>query len=81
MQHSCTCLHMLLGFTNACQTLNSWHMWQAALKRYPDGVPLLDPIEDMNIQDEGLNAAVRAVEELEQQLATNPVWQVGWGAC
>ena len=54
---------------------------QAALKRYPDGIPLLDPVEDMGIEDEHLTAAVRATEELEAKLAQDPVFKVTHPTC
>ena len=46
------------------------------MKRYPDGLPLLDPIEDMGIQDAGMVEAVQAVEGLEKRLAVDPVFLV-----
>ncbi|XP_065657387.1 exosome RNA helicase MTR4 isoform X2 [Hydra vulgaris] len=41
---------------------------QEVKKRFPDGVPLLDPIEDMNIKDEELKKIVRKIEALESRL-------------
>jgi len=41
--------------------------------KYADGLPLLDPIEDMNIGDPALASAVRLVERLERELAANPI--------
>lgn len=32
---------------------------QEVQKRFPDGVPLLDPIDDMGIQDQGLKKSSR----------------------
>ncbi|KAI8476858.1 MAG: rRNA-processing arch domain-containing protein [Monoraphidium minutum] len=44
--------------------------------RYPDGLPRLDPIEDMGIaDDEGLRAAVAAAREAEAALAGNEVYK------
>ena len=37
-------------------------------KRFPDGLPLLDPVEDMNIKDENLKKIVRKIEALEHRL-------------
>lgn len=42
-------------------------------KRFADGLPLLDPIEDMNIKDEALAKLVRKIETLEQRLYTHPL--------
>lgn len=32
---------------------------QEVQKRFPDGIPLLDPIEDMGIKDKGLKEVVK----------------------
>lgn len=32
---------------------------QEVIRRFPDGVPLLDPIEDMNIKDEQFKKVIR----------------------
>eukprot|EP00158_Paraphelidium_tribonemae_P008081 Partr_v1_DN28462_c1_g1_i5_m41525 putative Superkiller viralicidic activity 2-like len=37
-------------------------------KRFPDGVPLLDPIEDLKINDEAFVKLVRKIEVLESRL-------------
>jgi ATP-dependent RNA helicase DOB1 len=43
------------------------------VSRFPDGIPLLDPIENMKITDESFMNLVRKVEILESKLATNPL--------
>lgn len=42
-------------------------------KRFPDGLPLLDPIEDMNIKDDNLKKIVRKIEALENRLYSHPL--------
>ena len=37
-------------------------------RRFPDGLPILDPIEDMNIKDDDLKKVVRKIEALENRL-------------
>ena len=37
-------------------------VWQEVRKRFPDGLPLLDPIEDMGIKDKGLKEVIRVSE-------------------
>ena len=49
---------------------------QEQQKRYPDGLPQLDPVEDMNLNDEGLVEAVRQIEQLEKRLCANEFFQV-----
>ena len=49
---------------------------QEVQKRFPDGVPLLDPIEDMGIKDKGLKETIkvwslaREVQGVEQNTDT-----------
>lgn len=48
------------------------------LKKYADGFPRLDPIDDMGItDDEELQEAVRKTEELEKKLVNNPGVKLG----
>ncbi|XP_076812190.1 exosome RNA helicase MTR4-like [Clavelina lepadiformis] len=37
-------------------------------KRFPDGIPLLDPVEDMNIKDERMKSIVRKIEAFEKRM-------------
>eukprot|EP00299_Pterocystis_sp_00344_P019548 c9683_g2_i1.p1 GENE.c9683_g2_i1~~c9683_g2_i1.p1 ORF type:complete len:1032 (-),score=263.71 c9683_g2_i1:80-3130(-) len=43
-------------------------------RRFPDGLPLLDPIEDMHITDSTFKALVRKVESLEDRLFSHPLF-------
>eukprot|EP00455_Lapot_gusevi_P000432 TRINITY_DN1019_c0_g2_i4.p1 TRINITY_DN1019_c0_g2~~TRINITY_DN1019_c0_g2_i4.p1 ORF type:complete len:319 (+),score=80.01 TRINITY_DN1019_c0_g2_i4:154-1110(+) len=43
------------------------------MKRFSEGVPLLDPIEDMKIKDESFLKLIRKVELLEDRLMSNPI--------
>lgn len=45
-------------------------------RRYTDGLPRLDPVEDMNISEPAVSSAVRRIEDLEKQLAQNEVFKV-----
>ena len=42
-------------------------------KRFPDGVPLLDPMLDMNIQDASFQELLRKIEILEKKFYENPL--------
>ncbi|KAH9318432.1 hypothetical protein KI387_020201, partial [Taxus chinensis] len=46
---------------------------EEVLKRFPDGVPLLDPEDDMQVQSSSYKKAVRRVETLEGLLTTHVV--------
>jgi ATP-dependent RNA helicase DOB1 len=43
-------------------------------RRFPDGIPALDPIENMKIKDESFMKLIRKVEVLESKMATNPLF-------
>ncbi|GMM35769.1 ATP-dependent RNA helicase [Saccharomycopsis crataegensis] len=40
-------------------------------KRFPDGIPLLDPIEDMKIDDKSFKMLIKKIEVLESKLHSN----------
>lgn len=42
-------------------------------KRFPYGVPLLDPVEDMKIRESGFKDVVRKIEAFEQRLYSHPL--------
>ena len=50
--------------------------WQEVEKRYPDGVPCMDPLDDLGVDEPEALAAVRRMEALEAQLATNAAFLV-----
>jgi ATP-dependent RNA helicase DOB1 len=42
-------------------------------RRFPDGVPILDPIENMHIEDDSFKKLLRKIEVLESRLVANPL--------
>ncbi|TRY65301.1 hypothetical protein DNTS_015452 [Danionella cerebrum] len=46
---------------------------QEVQKRFPDGIPLLDPIDDMGIKDPGLKKVIQKVEAFEHRMYTHPL--------
>ncbi|KAK6826034.1 hypothetical protein PG987_013528 [Apiospora arundinis] len=42
-------------------------------RRFPDGVPILDPIENMGITDDSFKKLLRKIEVLEARLLANPL--------
>ncbi|KAG0266345.1 ATP-dependent RNA helicase mtr4 [Mortierella polycephala] len=42
-------------------------------KRFPDGIPLLDPVENMSIKDEEFKKAMRKIVVLEKALKEHPL--------
>eukprot|EP00743_Colponemidia_sp_Colp-15_P003213 GILK01003472.1.p1 GENE.GILK01003472.1~~GILK01003472.1.p1 ORF type:complete len:1034 (+),score=223.64 GILK01003472.1:50-3151(+) len=43
-------------------------------KRFPDGIPLLDPIKDMQIDNADFEKLIKKVESLEERLIANPLF-------
>lgn len=46
---------------------------EEAKRRFPDGVPVLDPIENMGIRDDSFKKLLRKIEVLESKLLANPL--------
>lgn len=46
---------------------------EEAKRRFPDGIPILDPIENMGITDESFKSLMRKIEVLESKLISNPL--------
>lgn len=42
-------------------------------RRFPDGLPILDPIENMDIADDSFKQLLRKIEVLESRLLANPL--------
>ena len=42
-------------------------------KRFPDGVPVLDPIDDLKITDESFTRLLKKIQVLESRLISNPL--------
>ncbi|KAF4119513.1 ATP-dependent RNA helicase DOB1 [Geosmithia morbida] len=46
---------------------------QEVCRRFPDGLPILDPLENMEITDESFKKLLRKIEVLESRLLANPL--------
>lgn len=46
---------------------------EEAKRRFPDGIPILDPIENMGITDDSFKKLMRKIEVLESRLLSNPL--------
>uniref|UniRef100_A0AAQ5X0M6 RNA helicase n=1 Tax=Amphiprion ocellaris TaxID=80972 RepID=A0AAQ5X0M6_AMPOC len=46
---------------------------QEVQKRFPDGVPILDPIDDMGIKDPALKKVIQKVEAFEHRMYSHPL--------
>lgn len=44
-------------------------------RRFPDGIPLIDPVKNMKIEDEDFAKLLRKIEVLESRLYSNPLSQ------
>uniref|UniRef100_A0A8C3AZ63 Exosome RNA helicase MTR4 n=1 Tax=Cyclopterus lumpus TaxID=8103 RepID=A0A8C3AZ63_CYCLU len=65
----------LRPFDNRQLMLKSIQVQKAAVckKRFPDGVPLLDPIDDMGIKDNALKKVIQKVEAFEHRMYSHPM--------
>ncbi|KAH3850420.1 hypothetical protein DPMN_092831 [Dreissena polymorpha] len=46
---------------------------QEVEKRFPDGLPLLDPVEDMGIKEKSMKDVVKKIEAFEHRLFSHPL--------
>ncbi|XP_045157858.2 exosome RNA helicase MTR4-like [Mercenaria mercenaria] len=46
---------------------------QEVQKRFPDGLPLLDPVEDMGIKEKSMKDVVKKIEAFEHRLYSHPL--------
>lgn len=47
-------------------------------QRFPDGLPRLDPIEDMGIRDDAFLEAVQQLQDKEAELLQHPLFKVSY---
>ncbi|PVI07872.1 antiviral helicase [Periconia macrospinosa] len=69
--------HLRVFLPNRVDTTESKAKVRKALdevkKRFPDGIAILDPIENMKIHDESFKRLLRKIEVLESRLLSNPL--------
>ncbi|KAL1980621.1 hypothetical protein VTN96DRAFT_3911 [Rasamsonia emersonii] len=69
--------HIRIFLPKEVQTVDSRNSVKRALeevqRRFPDGIALLDPIENMGIKDESFKKLLRKIEVLESRLLANPL--------
>lgn len=46
---------------------------QEVARRFPDGIPLIDPVKNMKIEDDDFTKLLKKVEVLEKKLFSNPL--------
>ncbi|EMD36619.1 hypothetical protein CERSUDRAFT_66166 [Gelatoporia subvermispora B] len=51
----------------------AWKSVQEVQRRFPDGIPLLDPIQDMDIKDEKFKELVKRIDVMEKKLFSSPL--------
>ncbi|SPO03299.1 probable ATP dependent RNA helicase [Cephalotrichum gorgonifer] len=76
-----TCIHSISQIRlhmpkDADSTSERTHLRKAlneVQRRFPDGVPLLDPLENMGISDDSFKQLLRKIEVLESRLLANPL--------
>lgn len=56
------------------QRLTVYKSIEEVKRRFPDGIALLDPIENMNIKDDFFKSLLRKIEILEHKILMNPLF-------
>ncbi|KAG0066082.1 ATP-dependent RNA helicase mtr4 [Linnemannia elongata] len=59
--------------TSTGSRANAFRALQELQRRCPDGIPILDPVEDMSIRSPALQRVIRQVETLEELLYKHPM--------
>eukprot|EP01129_Flabellula_baltica_P006607 TRINITY_DN2487_c0_g3_i1.p1 TRINITY_DN2487_c0_g3~~TRINITY_DN2487_c0_g3_i1.p1 ORF type:complete len:1028 (-),score=306.38 TRINITY_DN2487_c0_g3_i1:34-3093(-) len=62
-------IHIPKDLTNTEQRQSVGNTIKEVISRFPDGIPMIDPIEDMKIEGDTFAKAVRKVESYEEKLA------------
>ncbi|OCK81789.1 antiviral helicase [Lepidopterella palustris CBS 459.81] len=69
--------HLRLFLPNSLKSVDQRNAVRKALeevkKRFPDGIAILDPIENMGINDDSFKKLLRKIEVLESRLLSNPL--------
>ncbi|KAK4122799.1 antiviral helicase [Parathielavia appendiculata] len=66
-------LHVPRDATSESERKDTGKLLEEAKKRFPDGLPLVDPLENMGITDESFKKLLRKIEVLESRLIANPL--------
>ncbi|KAK4101985.1 antiviral helicase [Parathielavia hyrcaniae] len=66
-------LHVPRDATSESERKDAGKLLEEAKKRFPDGLPLVDPLENMGITDESFKKLLRKIEVLESRLMANPL--------
>jgi ATP-dependent RNA helicase DOB1 len=66
-------LHVSKKLASRDERDTSGRMLDEARRRFPDGLPLVDPLENMGITDESFKKLLRKIEVLESRLVANPL--------
>ncbi|KAL2135906.1 hypothetical protein VTI74DRAFT_6289 [Chaetomium olivicolor] len=66
-------LHVPKNAASKQQRETTGKLLEEAKRRLPDGIPLVDPLENMGITDESFKKLLRKIEVLESRLIANPL--------
>jgi ATP-dependent RNA helicase DOB1 len=66
-------LHVAKKLTSQEQRETAGKAFEEAQRRFPDGLPMVDPLENMNITDDSFKKLLRKIEVLESRLIANPL--------
>lgn len=66
-------LHAIRSLQSPDDLLTAGQMVEETQRRFPDGLPPVDPLENMGITDESFKKLLRKIEVLESRLLANPL--------
>ncbi|KAK4040320.1 rRNA-processing arch domain-containing protein [Parachaetomium inaequale] len=66
-------LHVTKKLASRDERDTAGKMLEEARRRFPDGLPLVDPLENMGITDDSFKKLLRKIEVLESRLVANPL--------
>jgi ATP-dependent RNA helicase DOB1 len=66
-------LHVPKDIRSSKQRDDAGKLLEEAKRRFPDGLPLVDPLENMGITDDSFKKLLRKIEVLESRLIANPL--------
>ncbi|KAI0275862.1 antiviral helicase [Russula aff. rugulosa BPL654] len=69
--------HMRIHLSKDLRSISSREtVWKSILevqRRTPDGIPFLDPVENMGIKDEKFKVLVKKIQTMEQKMSASPL--------
>uniref|UniRef100_A0A1B6CRT5 Helicase ATP-binding domain-containing protein n=2 Tax=Clastoptera arizonana TaxID=38151 RepID=A0A1B6CRT5_9HEMI len=66
-------VHLPKDLTTIDNKKSVWKTIQEVLKKFPDGIPLLNPVTDMHIKDAVFQNCIEMIEKFEKRMYSHPM--------